>query len=66
MATIKIQVKLGTYEFSAEGDEVSVRQQYAAFMEFVSNQQSLTAESTGSVGPIGGDSGSGTMDADFR
>ena len=46
MATIKIQVKLGTYEFSAEGDEVSVRQQYAAFMEFVNSQQST---STGSV-----------------
>ncbi|HRY29426.1 MAG TPA: hypothetical protein P5079_05235 [Elusimicrobiota bacterium] len=31
----KIQIKLGQFEFSAEGDEATVKDQYARFMSFV-------------------------------
>lgn len=42
MKPFKIQLKLGQFEFSAEGDEDSVKAQLEAFMKIVQNPLSVT------------------------
>jgi hypothetical protein len=51
MANHRIKVKIGPYEFDAEGDPDAVKQQYADFMTLVSQAPSITPAAPNPVQP---------------